>query len=297
MRAFFPSLLLLIITNARARDSRPALLRAGDAPPSPSPSADYSLLLPPTPPPRSQRSVLLGEFTGSFLLGLAVACAGASAVHTDLAPLAPLAVASILTGSIYAFGSVSGAVFNPAVSLALHLRGRISAADAARFTAVQVLAMALAGVLGFLIYGVSAFPMVAEQSVAGYLSAGLAEVLFTFTIITVVLHLATTKQHEHNDAAGLVLGLTILGCAVCASKASSACFNPAIAFGLYLGKALVEAARPAIASGPLGAALGAAAAEAPELEVSPWQPLLFTAGPMLGALLATRLFQATLPDE
>lgn len=226
------------------------------------------------------RSSLRGEFVGTFLLGCAVACAGAATENTALAPLTPMAVISILTGLIYAFGPVSGAVYNPAAALALIMRGRMTLSDAVRFVGVEIAAATAAGVMGFLIYGVSAVPTILDPStVAGLARAGLAEALFTFTIMTVVLHLGTTRAHADNDVGGLAIGLTIFGSAICASKISSACFNPSLAIGLYLSKALV------------GWSIG-------RPEPLDWvHPVLYSVAPLIGGGLAAAVFKCTLPLE
>src|SRR5262249_34960023 len=89
----------------------------------------------------------LAEFIGTFFLVLTVGCT----VLTS-APLAPLAIGAALMVMVYAGGHVSGAHFNPAVTLAVLVRGRISAMDAAWYWAAQVAAgLAAAGVATYLV--------------------------------------------------------------------------------------------------------------------------------------------------
>jgi aquaporin Z len=61
------------------------------------------------------------EFIGTFFLMLTIGCTGIAAAS---GVIAPLAIGSVLMTMIYAGGHVSGAHYNPAVTLAVFLRGR-----------------------------------------------------------------------------------------------------------------------------------------------------------------------------
>src|SRR5262245_48424493 len=87
---------------------------------------------------------LLTEFLGTFFLVFTI---GLTVLEPGAGNLTPLAVGSVLMVMIYAGGHVSGAHYNPAVSLAVCLRGRCSAGEAVRYCAVQVAAAAVAGFL------------------------------------------------------------------------------------------------------------------------------------------------------
>ena len=182
---------------------------------------------------------LIGELVGTFLLTLAVACVSAQDLPAPTV-CGSFAVASILTGLIYGFGPLSGAIFNPAVSVALMIRGRMDATTAFAFAVVETIGAMLAGLAGAFIYGKSIAPSIADpSSTLGWLRAGLAEILFTGTIIQVVLHSGTTKAQEKNNVVGLAIGLTVFGCAVC-SAVSGSVFNPAIGTGLWIAKAVTK---------------------------------------------------------
>ena len=86
--------------------------------------------------------LLLATVVGSGIMGVAL-----SAGNDGVALLANAgATAGILYVLIVVLGPVSGAHFNPAVTLAMRLRGEITSRDAAAYIAVQVIA-AIAGVL------------------------------------------------------------------------------------------------------------------------------------------------------
>src|SRR5689334_2058088 len=87
---------------------------------------------------------LVVEFVGMFLfvftVGMATNKAGAG-------PLAPLAIGSVLMVLVFAGGHISGAHFNPAVSTAVFVRGRMLANEFGAYVVTQVLAAVLGGLV------------------------------------------------------------------------------------------------------------------------------------------------------
>src|SRR5262245_50047065 len=84
----------------------------------------------------------LVEFIGTFFL---VATIGFTVLKPhDAGPMAPLAIGSVLMVMIFAGGHISGGHYNPAVTLAVFLRGKCSKADVLPYWAAQVLGAALA---------------------------------------------------------------------------------------------------------------------------------------------------------
>src|SRR5262245_4206390 len=79
------------------------------------------------------------EFIGTFFLVFTVCCA-----VLGHAGLAPLAIGSVLMVMIFAGGHISGGHYNPAVSLAVYLRGRLSAMDLGAYVVVQLVAGVIA---------------------------------------------------------------------------------------------------------------------------------------------------------
>jgi aquaporin Z len=79
---------------------------------------------------------LIGTFFLVFTVGMAVANAG---------DLAPLAIGSVLMVMVFAGAHVSGAHYNPAVTIAVWLRGRASSADLVAYWIAQLAGAALAG--------------------------------------------------------------------------------------------------------------------------------------------------------
>jgi aquaporin Z len=167
------------------------------------------------------------EFIGTFFLVLTIGC---SVVILASGVVAPLAIGSILMVMIYAGGHVSGGHYNPAVTLAVWLRGRCATKDVIPYWVSQVVGAALAAaVFNYLKGGASATAMTLTPG-----PALLAEFLFTFALAYVVLNSATAKATAGNSFYGLAIGFTVMSGAFAVGSISGAAFNPAVAVGISL---------------------------------------------------------------
>ena len=162
------------------------------------------------------------EFIGTFFLmftvGLAVATAGT---------LAPLAIGAVLMVMVFAGGHISGGHYNPAVSTAVLLRGKLAAEEYVGYVVTQAVAAILAGLL------VRALGY-APHSAAAVVGGGtmlVVEFLFTFALAYVVLNVATAADTEGNSFYGLAIGFTVAAGAFAAGPLSGGAFNPAVALG------------------------------------------------------------------
>ena len=169
----------------------------------------------------------LTEFIGMFFFVLTVGCA---VIGNSIGSLAPLAIGSVLMVMIYAGGHISGGHFNPAVTLGVWLRGKCETKDVLPYMIAQIAGAALAAlVVKFLRTGTAVTPM----SVAT-LPALLAEFLFTFALVFVVLNVATAKGTAGNSFYGLAIGFTVVVGAFAVGNISGGAFNPAIAVGISI---------------------------------------------------------------
>jgi aquaporin Z len=166
------------------------------------------------------------EFIGTFFLVFTIV----STVRAQ-APLAPLAIGVTLTAMIFAGGHVSGAHFNPAVTLAVALRGAMSARDIPDYITAQV-AGAISAALAATTIGGSAHVTALTLSGRQIGAALAAEALVTFALAYVVLNVATSKDHPNNSFYGLAIGFTVMAGAVAVGGISGGVFNPAVAFGV-----------------------------------------------------------------
>ncbi len=169
----------------------------------------------------------LTEFIGTFFL---VATIGFTVIAPGAGDLAPLAIGASLMVMIFAGGHVSGAHYNPAVTLAVFIRGRCTAADVMSYWIAQILGAAAAAAIVLFMKGNPAV----EVMVPDVTRALVAEFLYTFALCYVVLNVATAKGTSGNSAYGLAIGFTVLVGAYSVGAISGGAFNPAVAVGITI---------------------------------------------------------------
>ncbi len=182
------------------------------------------------PPPMKKYLV---EFIGTFFLVFTI---GMTVIAPGAGDMAPLAIGSCLAVMIFAGGHISGGHFNPAVTIGVWLRGKCPTGDVApylgaQFTAGLVASLAVKALKTGLVAKAAALsgPMTPDV-----LPALLAEFLFTFALVWVVLNTATAKGTNGNSFYGFSIGFTVLTGAYAVGGISGGAFNPAVALGLCL---------------------------------------------------------------
>jgi aquaporin Z len=168
------------------------------------------------------------EAIGTFFLVFTVGTAVGSG-----SPLAPLGIGAVLMVMVYAGGHLSGGHYNPAVTLAVLVRGRIRLRDAAAYWLVQLGAGLLAALVVRDILDPVQLTRHATMTLSGHamVAAFVVEMLFTFALCYVVLNVATSKSHPDNSFYGLAIGFTVVAGAVAVGAISGAAFNPAVTLG------------------------------------------------------------------
>ncbi len=165
------------------------------------------------------------ELVGTFFLVFTVGC---TVVGNGAGPLAPLAIGSVLMVMVFAGGHISGAHYNPAITLGVWLRGKCETKDVPGYIISQVVGAVLAALaVKYLKAGVEVVPMNLMT-----LPALLAEFLFTFALVFVVLNTATAKGTAGNSFYGLAIGFTVMSGAFAVGSISGGAFNPAVALGI-----------------------------------------------------------------
>jgi aquaporin Z len=167
----------------------------------------------------------LVELIGTFFL---VATVGFTVMEPGASALAPLAIGSALMIMVYAGGHVSGGHYNPAVTLAVWMRGRCPTSDVPGYMIAQVVGALIAAFLVMFMKGTGA----ATASSPDVVRAVIAELLFTFALCYVVLNVATAKATEGNSYFGLAIGFTVVVGACAVGGISGGAFNPAVAVGI-----------------------------------------------------------------
>lgn len=168
---------------------------------------------------------LVYEFIGTFFLMLTV---GMTVINTNSPEFwAPLAIGTALAVMVFAGGHISGGHYNPAVSLAVFLRKKISLENMLTYWGAQAAGAILAAFVVLYLKGEgTAIPIQLEP-----MKALLAEFLFTFALCFVVLNVATVKATAGNSYFGLAIGFTVLVGAYAVGSISGGAFNPAVALG------------------------------------------------------------------
>jgi aquaporin Z len=172
----------------------------------------------------------LTEFIGTFFLVLTVGC---TVVPGAAGVIPPLAIGSALMVMIFAGGHISGGHYNPAVTLAVWLRGRCATKDVIPYVVSQIVGAALAAIVVGFLFGPGK-PMIIRDVPQAFV----AEFLFTFALAYVVLNVATAKATDNNSFYGLAIGFTVLTGAFAVGGISGGAFNPAVAIGAALMKIL-----------------------------------------------------------
>jgi aquaporin Z len=164
------------------------------------------------------------ELIGTFFLVFTI---GATGIASAPGVIPPLAIGAVLMAMVYAGGHISGAHYNPSVTLGVFLRGRLPARDLLPYIAAQISgAVAASAVVLF---------MKAAETITAFTPrvypAFLAEFLFTFALVYTVLNVATLKATAGNPYFGLAIGFTVLAGAFAVGDVSGGAFNPAVAVG------------------------------------------------------------------
>jgi aquaporin Z len=166
----------------------------------------------------------LTEFIGTFFLVLTIGLTVLSGT-----PFAPLVIGAALMIMVYMGGHVSGAHYNPAVTLAVTLRGKLPAKEAVPYMLSQVAGALAAALVVRMVTSHTFAPAPAPN--ASMVSAFIIELLFTFALGLVVLNAATAKKTQGNSFYGLAIGFTVVVAAFAGGPISGGAFNPAVGIG------------------------------------------------------------------
>ncbi len=165
------------------------------------------------------------EFIGTFFLILAI---GMAVIDPGAGNLAPIAIGATLMAMIFAGGHISGAHFNPAVTIAVWLRGRCATKDIPGYFIAQILAAVAAAKLSLIF---KEYPALTPMN-PNVNHALAAEFIGTFALVYVILNVATAKGTANNSFYGLAIGFTVVAMAFALGGISGGAFNPAVAVGI-----------------------------------------------------------------
>ena len=218
----------------------------------------------------------LAEFLGTFMLcfaGIAAILSGTPAVGAGGGLVAiALAHGLALSVAVNAFGGISGAHFNPAVTIGMAITRRIGPAAAGVYIVVQLAAATAATLVCRAMFP----PEAAQQGMLGlplpqaWVSTSgllLGEIVMAFILMTAIYGTAIDERGRGVKIGGFGIGLTVAFNIMAAGAVTGASMNPARSFG------------PALITGEWA------------LHIYYW------IGPIIGATLAALLYDRVLLDK
>ena len=176
----------------------------------------------------------INEFLGTFCLVFTV---GMAVIEPGLGALTPLVIGLVLIVLIYAGAGISGAHYNPAVTLAFWLRGVFRREEIIPYILSQLFAAIAAA---YSVLYIKDGPALQEKDLDTVLTFTV-EYIFTFLLCFVILVVATSSRTEGNRYYGMAIGMVVITGAYFASGISGGAFNPAVAAGfITMGTASIN---------------------------------------------------------
>lgn len=221
----------------------------------------------------------LAEMVGTMVLVL-MGCGVAVSLGCDPTVNIPAVVGTAMAFGLsvvamaYTIGGISGCHINPAITLGVFLSGRMSAKDCGMYMIFQVIGAIIGSAILYVltsssdgsIVGTGANDLQTGVTVMGGL---IAEIVFTFVFVLVVLGATSKTNGATNNFAGLAIGLALVLVHLVCIRYTGTSVNPARSFG------------PALFQG--GSAM-----------VNLW---IFIVGPFIGGALASVVWRVIAPAE
>lgn len=158
---------------------------------------------------------LIVEALGTFIL-----------MFTIVMSLDPLAIGLVLAVLVYIFGHISGAHFNPAVTVAMMVNKKISIEEGAKYIAAQFAGAFLGILTSYIVLDQYFIPTISSENT--FIEALIVEVVFTFALVLVIFNVAVNEKTKNNQYYGLAIGLILFVAASSGALVSGGAFNPAI---------------------------------------------------------------------
>jgi glycerol uptake facilitator-like aquaporin len=176
---------------------------------------------------------LVAEGLGTFLFVLTIPLA-----TLGVGSLSAVPIGFMLSAMTFCFGYISGAHFNPAITVSVFFIGKIHIVRVGTYVAVQCLAALLATLYAAIIVGVD-MPAPTAENLLEVWRAVLTEAVYSFALTSVVMHCTYSRQRRNNFY-GFAIGMTALSGALSVGGFDSGAFNPAVATGTQLGKCMLS---------------------------------------------------------
>ncbi|MDZ4747966.1 MAG: aquaporin [Saprospiraceae bacterium] len=169
------------------------------------------------------------EFFGTFFLVMTLCMLNAG----DHSQFGPMAAGVMLIAMMYGGYHISGGHFNPAVSVATYLRGKLNSGDLLPYIVAQFLGGTLASMLAGFLLSATGAPVPSPKELE-IVPALIAELLGTLLFVYVFLNLTTIKKTAGNAFYGIAIGFTFMAILYTFTDVSGGAFNPAVALGITM---------------------------------------------------------------
>ena len=161
------------------------------------------------------------EFIGTFFLVLTIGLTRE-----------PVYIGVMLMAMVYMGGHISGAHYNPAVSIAMIYRGLLTTKEAIKYILSQLAGAFLAALT--VNWFIGDVMQVAPSNTASVMQILAVEAIFTVALMLVILNVATHPKTAGNSYYGLAIGFTIMAAAFAGGGISGGVYNPAVGTGPIL---------------------------------------------------------------
>lgn len=206
-------------------------------------------------------SKALAELLGTFMFTLTIPLAS-----LGIGTLSPLAVGFMLCAMVFTFGYISEAHFNPAISFAAYMNGRMELQRFVVYVIAQLLGSFCASLYGSAVADIAVPVPSSDLTSLSTLQTFLCELIFSFALITVFVHVCYSG-YRRSDFYGFAISFTFISAGLCMGGVVSGAFNPAIATGSQMVSCFNGDCEPLVWC---------------------W---IYWVGPLLGAFLASVVYQ------
>ncbi|MAV59703.1 MAG: porin [Marine Group II euryarchaeote MED-G38] len=176
---------------------------------------------------------LFAEFIGTFFLTLTICLTAVFATSGETSAAFP--IAAVLMLMIYSLGHISGAHFNPAVTLSIWMGEKINRINALLYIVIQTIAGIIGALCSIIIYYgefQTSYKLVSLLDNNNFISIMLSEYIFTFALVFVIFNVAVSQKTAGNNYFGVAIASVVFTGALTVGTVSMASFNPAVSISL-----------------------------------------------------------------
>lgn len=176
---------------------------------------------------------LFAEFIGTFFLTLTICLTAVFTTSGETSAAFP--IAAVLMLMIYSLGHISGAHFNPAVTLSIWMGEKINRINALLYIVIQTIAGIIGALCSIIIYYgefQTSYKLVSLLDNNNFISIMLSEYIFTFALVFVIFNVAVSQKTAGNNYFGVAIASVVFTGALTVGTVSMASFNPAVSISL-----------------------------------------------------------------